>query len=165
MVPRASGVMGRPGRLTAITKRTAAREPRRSERRNSLDNALREQRLASATDAVNALCTFAQDQPMADFDAREERVLEVGRTLQATWLGQLASAAGPRSPACPECGLHSLNAVRRRRKPRTMNSRCGTVYIPRVRLTCRGCKHSWLPLQSVLGVDANQRTSGGLEPG
>jgi hypothetical protein len=119
--------------------------------------------LASATDAVNALCTFAQDQPMGDFDAREERVLEVGRTLQATWLGQLASAAGPRSPACPKCGVHSLNAVRRRRKPRTMNSRCGTVHIPRVRLTCRACGHSWLPLQAALGLGAQQRTSGGLQ--
>jgi hypothetical protein len=78
-------------------------------------DSLREQMLASATDAVNALCTSAQDQPMANFDAREERVLEVGRRLQATWLGQLASAAGPRSPACPKCGVHSLNAVRRRR--------------------------------------------------
>ena len=66
-----------------------------------MSDTLREQMLASATDAVNALCTFAQDQSMADFDAREERVLEVGRRLQATWLGQLASAAGPRSPACP----------------------------------------------------------------
>src|SRR6266851_1312455 len=119
--------------------------------------------LASATDAVNALCTFGQDQRMADFDVREQRVLEVGRRLQATWLGQLASAAGPRSPACPKCGVHSLNAVRRRRKPRTMNSRCGTVHIPRLRLTCRGCKHSWLPLQSVLGVAAKQRTSVGLQ--
>src|SRR3989442_7924525 len=124
---------------------------------------LREQMLASATDAVKALWTFAQDQPMADFDAREGRVLKVGRELLATWLGQLASAAGPRSPACPKCGVHSLNAVRRRRKPRTVNSRCGTVHIPRVRLTCRGCGHSWLPLQSVLGVAAKQRTSGGLQ--
>jgi hypothetical protein len=128
-----------------------------------LDTALREQMLASATDAVNALCTFAQDQSLADFDAREERVLDVGRALMATWLGQLAGAAGPRTPACPKCGVHSLNAVRRRRKPRTMNSRCGTVHIPRLRLTCRGCKHSWLPLQSVLGVAAKQRTSGGLQ--
>jgi hypothetical protein len=128
-----------------------------------VSDTLREQMLASATDAVNALCTFAQDQPMADFDAREERVLEVGRRLQATWLGQLASAAGPRSPACPKCGVHSLNAIRRRRKPRTMNSRCGTVHIPRVRLTCRACGHSWLPLQAALGVGAQQRTSGGLQ--
>ena len=128
-----------------------------------MDTALREQMLASATDAVNALCTFAQDQPLADFDAREERVLETGRALLATWLGQLASAAGPRTPACPKCGVHSLNAVRRRRKPRTMNSRCGTVHIPRVRLTCRGCGHSWLPLQTALGVGAQQRTSGGLQ--
>jgi len=44
-----------------------------------------------------------------------------------------------------------------------MNSRCGTVHIPRVRLTCRGCGHNWLPLQSVLGLDAKQRTSGGLQ--
>jgi len=66
-----------------------------------LDTALREQMLASATDAVNMLCTFAQDQQLADFDAREERVLEVGRALMATWLGQLAGAAGPRTPACP----------------------------------------------------------------
>ena len=128
-----------------------------------MDTALREQMLASATDAVNALCTRALDQPLANFDAREEHVLHVGRTLLATWLGQLAGAAGPRTPACPKCGVHSLNAVRRRRKPRTMNSRCGTVYIPRVRLTCRGCGHSWLPLQSVLGVGAKQRTSGGLQ--
>jgi hypothetical protein len=78
-------------------------------------------------------------------------------------LGQLASAAGPRAPACPECGVHSLNAVRRRRKPRTMNSRCGIVHIPRVRLTCRGCGHSWLPLHGVLGVGAQQRASGGLQ--
>jgi hypothetical protein len=128
-----------------------------------LNTALREQMLASATEAVNALCTFAQDQPVADFDAREEQVLAVGRGLLATWLGQLAGAAGPRTPACPECGVHSLNAVRRRRKPRTLNSRCGTVHIPRIRLTCRGCGHSWLPLQSVLGVGPQQRTSGGLQ--
>src|SRR5439155_10061092 len=124
---------------------------------------LREQMLASATDAVNALWTFAQDQPMADFDAREGRVLKVGRQRLATWLGQLASAAGPRSPACPKCGVHSLNAVRRRRKPRMVNSRCGSVHIPRVRLTCRGCGHSWLPLNSVLGMTTKQRTSGGLQ--
>ena len=128
-----------------------------------MDTALREQMLASATEAVNALWSFAQDQPLADFDTREERVLNVGRALMATWLGQLAGAAGPRTPACPQCGVHSLNAVRRRRKPRTLNSRCGTVHIPRIRLTCRGCKHSWLPLQAVLGVGAKQRTSGALQ--
>src|SRR5229473_991702 len=33
----------------------------------------------------------------------------------------------------------------------------------RVRLSCRGCGHSGLPLQSVLGVAAKQRTSGGLQ--
>jgi hypothetical protein len=119
--------------------------------------------LASATDTVNALCTWAHDEPLADFDAREERVLKIGRQLLATWLGQLASAAGPRSPACPKCGVHSLNAVRRRRKPRTVNSRCGIVHIPRVRLTCRGCGDSWLPLNSVMGMAAKQRTSGGLQ--
>jgi len=128
-----------------------------------LDTALREQMLASATDTVNALCTWAHDEPMADFAAREERVLRAGRQLLASWLGQLASAAGPRSPACPKCGVHSLNAVRRRRKSRTVNSRCGTVHIPRVRLTCRGCGHSWLPLNSVLGIAAKQRSSGGLQ--
>ena len=109
------------------------------------------------------LCARAHDQLLANFDAREEHVLHVGCELLATWLGQLASAAGPRRPACPKCGVHSLNAVRRRRKPRTVNSRCGTVHIPRVRLTCRGCGQSWLPLQSVLGVAAKQRTSGGLQ--
>ena len=128
-----------------------------------MDTALREQMLASATDTVNALCTWAHDEPMADFAAREERVLRAGRQLLASWLGQLASAAGPRSPACPKCGVHSLNAVRRRRKSRTVNSRCGTVHIPRVRLTCRGCGHSWLPLNSVLGIAAKQRSSGGLQ--
>jgi hypothetical protein len=119
--------------------------------------------LASATDVVNALCTWAHDQPLADFDAREERVLNVGRQLLATWLGQLASAAGPRTPACPKCGVHSLNAVRRRRKSRTVNSRCGTVHIPRVRLTCPGCGHSWLPLNATLDLAARQRTTGGLQ--
>jgi Uncharacterised protein family (UPF0236) len=128
-----------------------------------LETALREQMLASATEAVNALCTWAHNEPMADFEAREERVLKVGRQLLATWLGELASAAGPRSPACPKCGVHSLNAVRRRRKPRMVNSRCGCVHIPRVRLTCRGCGHSWLPLNSVLGMAAKQRTSSGLQ--
>ncbi len=139
------------------------KEARRSGRRTRLDTALREQMFASATDAVNALCTWAHDEPLADFDAREERVLKIGRQLLATWLGQLASAAGPRSPACPKCGIHSLNAVRRRRKPRTVNSRCGSVHFPRMRLTCRRCGHSWLPLNSVLGRAAKQRTSGGLQ--
>ncbi len=128
-----------------------------------MNTALREQMLASASEAVNALWTFAQDQPLADFDTREERVLNVGRALLATWLGQLAGAAGLRTPACPQCGVHSLNAVRRRRKPRTLNTRCGTVHMPRVRLTCRGCKHSWLPLQAVLGLGDKQRTSGALQ--
>jgi len=128
-----------------------------------LDTGLREQMLASATDAVNAMCTFAQDQPSGDFDAREERVLEVGRALMATWLGLQAGVAGRRTPACPKCGVHSLNAMRRRLKPRTMKDRCGTVHIPRLRLTCRECKHSWLSLQSVLGVAAKQRTGAGLQ--
>src|SRR5260370_1057928 len=128
-----------------------------------LSETLREQMLASATDVVNALCTYAHDQPMANFDAREAHVLKAGRALLATWLGQLASAAGPRNPACPQCGVHTLNAVRRQRKPRTVNSRCGTVRLARVRLSCRGCGHSWLPLQSVLGLAAKQRTSGGLQ--
>lgn len=128
-----------------------------------MDTALREQMLASATEAVNAVCTWAHDEPGADFEAREQRVLKVGRELLATWLGQLASAAGLRSPACPNCGVHSLNAVRRRRTPRTLNSRCGTVQIRRMRLTCRGCGHSWLPLNSVLGLAAKQRTSSGLQ--
>ena len=44
-----------------------------------------------------------------------------------------------------------------------MNSRCGAVRIPRVRLSCRGCGYSWLPLHSVLGLAAKQRTSGGLQ--
>jgi hypothetical protein len=50
--------------------------------------------LASATDGVNAMCSFAQDHPLADFAAREECVLNVGRALTATWLGQLAGVAG-----------------------------------------------------------------------
>jgi hypothetical protein len=44
-----------------------------------------------------------------------------------------------------------------------MNSRCGSVHIPRVRLSCRGCRHSWLPLQSVLDLGAKKRTSVGLQ--
>jgi hypothetical protein len=38
--------------------------------------------LASATEAVNALCIWAYDQPLADFQEREEQVLKVGRALQ-----------------------------------------------------------------------------------
>src|SRR5438477_10729047 len=98
--------------------------------------------LASAADVVNALRTFAQDQQLADFNAREERVLEVGRRLVTTWLGQLPGAAGLRTPVCPKCGVHSLNAVRRRRKPRTLNSRCGVVHIPRSASVAAGCAHS-----------------------
>src|SRR5260370_37929505 len=97
-----------------------------------LSETLREQMLASATDVVNALCTYAHDQPRADFDAREAHVLKAGHALLATWLGQLASAAGPRNPAGPHCGVHTLNAVRRQRNPARMNMRCGTV--PRARL-------------------------------
>src|SRR5258708_14858403 len=119
-----------------------------------LSEPLREQMLASATDVVNALCTWAHDQPMADLDTREERVLKAGRELLATWLGQLASAAGPRNPACPQCGVHTLNAVRRQRKPRMVNSRSGTVRIVRVRLSCRGSPHSWPALPSALGLAA-----------
>ena len=81
----------------------------------------------------------------------------------ARWLAQLAGAAEPRTPACPKCGVHSLNAVRRQRKPRTVNSRCGTIQIPRVRLSCRGCGHSWLPLQAVLSLGSKQRTSVGAQ--
>ena len=79
---------------------------------------LREQMLASATDAVNALCTWAYDQPLANFDAREEHVLHVGRELLATWLGQLASAAGPADYGLPEvrrpfveCGTAAAQAA------------------------------------------------------
>jgi hypothetical protein len=57
-----------------------------------LETALREQMLASATEAVNVLSTWAYDQPLADFHAREEQVLKVGRALLATWLGQVAGA-------------------------------------------------------------------------
>ena len=124
---------------------------------------LREQMLASATQTVNAVCTWAHDQPMADFGAREEYVLQAGRELLATWLGQLAGAARPRTPACPKCGVHSLHAVRRRRKLRTVNSRCGTARVSRVHLSCRGCGHGWLPLGAVLGLAAKQRTSAGLQ--
>jgi hypothetical protein len=53
---------------------------------------------ASAIDAVNAVCPWAHDEPIADFGAREERVLKIGRELLATWLRQLAGVAGPRSP-------------------------------------------------------------------
>ena len=66
-----------------------------------MDTALREQMLASATDAVNTFCTWAHDEPTAEFEAHEERVLKVGRQLLATWLGQLASAVG-RQPGVSE---------------------------------------------------------------
>jgi hypothetical protein len=76
-----------------------------------MSDTLCEQMLASASEAVNALCTWAYAEPMAEFDAREEHVLNLGRELSATWLGPLASAAVPRTPACPKCSVHSLNAV------------------------------------------------------
>ena len=55
-----------------------------------MDTALREQMLASATDAVNTLCTFAQDRPLADFDAREER----GAVRQSKRIGACAVLCG-----------------------------------------------------------------------
>src|SRR5260370_29410021 len=125
-----------------------------------LSETLREQMLASATDVVNALCTYAHDQPRANFDAREAHVLKAGRALLATWLGQLASAAGPRNPACPQCGVHTLNAVRRQRKPRTVNRRCGTGRLARVPVRCQGLGHTVVALRSALGSSAHHRTQG-----
>jgi hypothetical protein len=50
-----------------------------------VSESLREQMLASATEAVNTLCMWAHNQLMSDFDAREEKVLKTGRELLATW--------------------------------------------------------------------------------
>ncbi len=109
-----------------------------------MDAALRERMLARAEDLVNALATWAQDHPEADFDAREALVLEQGRGLLRELLGLVAGAAGPRTPACPRCGVRSARPIRRRR-PRTLQSRCGPVTVPRDLLTCRGCGASWRP--------------------
>src|SRR2546430_2079797 len=99
MVPGSSGRVV--GRITcSISKKWAARVSATGDPYGGqLSDTLREQMLASAGQAVNALCTWAHDELMADFCAREEHVLNVGRELLATWLGQLASAAGPRTPA------------------------------------------------------------------
>ena len=58
MVPGASGLLGWPGRLRAISQeRTAAHNHGGPDGGPCLDTALREQMLASATEAVNALCS------------------------------------------------------------------------------------------------------------
>jgi hypothetical protein len=77
----------------------------------------------------------AYDQPIADFEQREERVLKTrGRRH-----GDLASSASLRGRAAhfglPRYGVHTLNAVPCRRKPRLVNSRSATVVFARVRLS------------------------------
>ncbi len=127
-----------------------------------MDAALREQMLARAEALVNALATWTHDYPDADFAAREARVLEQGRALLRDLLGLVAGAAGPRTPACPRCGVRSVRPVRRHR-PRTVQSRCGPVQIPRALLTCRGCGASWRPVDGVLRLAPKQRTSAGVQ--
>jgi len=103
-----------------------------------VNDTLREQMLARAEVLVNTLVTWVGDHPEGDLDAREGVVLEHGRA----WLGELlalvAGAAGVRSPACPTCGQHALCPVQRQR-PRTVQTRCGVIRVPRRRLSCRGC--------------------------
>jgi hypothetical protein len=123
---------------------------------------LREQMLARATELVNALATWTHDHPDADLDGREAVVLEQGRALLRDLLALVAAAAGPRSPACPRCGVRSVRPVRRRR-PRVVQTRCGLVRLPRPLLTCRGCGASWRPLDGVLRLAPKQRTSAGLQ--
>jgi hypothetical protein len=77
-------------------------------------------------------------------------------------LGLVAGAAGPRTPACPGCGVRSARPVKRHR-PRTVQTRCGSVHIPRKLLTCRGCGASWRPLDGVLRLAPKQRTSLGVQ--
>jgi hypothetical protein len=123
---------------------------------------LREQMLACAETLVNDLATWTHDHPDADFDAREARVLEQGRRVLRDLLGLVAGAAGRRTPACPQCGVRSVRPVRRRR-PRTVQSRCGPVRIPRDLLTCRGCGTHWRPVDGVLRLAPKQRTSVGVQ--
>lgn len=127
-----------------------------------MDAALREQMLARAETLVNALATWAHDHPEADFDQREAQVLAQGRTLLRELLGLVAGAAGRRTPACPRCGVRSVRPVTRRR-PRTVQTRCGPVCVPRALLTCRGCGTSWRPVDAVLRLAPKQRTSSGVQ--
>ncbi len=125
-----------------------------------MDATLREQMLARAEALVNALTSWVHDHPDADFDAREAQVLQQGRALLCALLGLVAAAAGPRTPACPHCGMRSVRPVRRRR-PRTLQSRCGPVTVPRALLTCRGCGVSWRPLDGVLRLSGAMSKSPG----
>ena len=127
-----------------------------------MKDTLREQMLARAEALVNELSTWAADHPEADLDAREGVVLEYGRALLGELLGLLAGAAGARSPACPNCGLRSVRPVQRQR-PRTLQTRCGVISIPRQRLSCPGCGVSWQPLDRVLGLTPRQRSSLGAQ--
>ncbi len=127
-----------------------------------MDTALRKQMLARAEALVNALAVLAYEHPEADLDGREAVVLEHGRALLRDVLGLVAGAAGPRTPACPRCGVRSVRPVRRQR-PRTVQTRCGPVHIPRQLLGCRGCGASWRPLDGVLRLAPKQRTSAGVQ--
>jgi hypothetical protein len=127
-----------------------------------MDTSLREEMLARAEALVNHLATWAHDHPDADFDAREALVLEAGRLLQREWLALVAGAAGRRTPACPHCGVRSVRAIRRRRT-RTLQSRCGLVRIRRHLLSCRGCGRAWHPVDGVLKLPPKQRASAGVQ--
>ena len=127
-----------------------------------METALREQMLARAEVLVNTLVSWAHDHPEADLDGREAVVLEHGRVLLRELLGLLAGVAGPRTPACPRCGLRSLHPVRRRR-PRTLQTRCGLIRVPRQQLSCGGCGASWQPVDGVLRLAPKQRTSAGVQ--
>src|ERR671924_282921 len=108
MVPGPSGVARGAVGWRPTHKRGAAVLPaRRSARRTLLETALREQMLARAEVLVNTLVSWAHDHPEADLDGREAVVLEHGRVLLRELLGLLAGVAGPRTPACPRCGLRS----------------------------------------------------------
>jgi hypothetical protein len=126
-----------------------------------MNDELRGQMLARAEALVNALVTWVRAHPEADLDAREAVVLEQGRALLRDLLGQVVGAAGPRTPACPRCGLRSVRPVQRAR-PRTLQTRCGPIRFPRALLTCRGCGVGWRPLDAVLGLAPKQRTSRGV---
>jgi hypothetical protein len=125
--------------------------------------ALRTAILAALDPLVNALESFLLRFPDADLAAREQLVLEVTRQIQPALLTLAVQAARQRPPGrCPHCQVWRADTVVRQ-TPRTVETVCGTLQVPRRRATCRACGGSWLLPDGLTGLAAGVRLSAQLE--
>ncbi len=81
-----------------------------------MKDTVREQMLAGAERAGNALASWVDEHPEAGQDARVTQVLELGQALLRELLALMVGAGRSRSLACPRCGLRPV----RRQRPRTL---------------------------------------------